>query len=177
MNQVRESLPKPVKDFFYKLSDYLDTELYFYGSINRSDYIHGQSDIDVAIFTDNENSIISKLQHFLHVKRDAFDKVVWKLRGTVVYGYKIKCEEFMDIKCEIAIYNTNYKETLLEEFKSNDYIPWHIAILLYIIKTIHYTIPILSKQTYMKLKVYIFNTLLNNKKDYIFYVIKANKDN
>ena len=177
MNQVRESLPKPVKDFFYKLSDYLDTELYFYGSINRSDYIHGQSDIDLAIFTDNENSVISKLQHFLHVKRDAFDKVVWKLRGTIVYGYKIKCEEFMDIKCEIAIYNTNYKETILEEFKSNDYIPWHIAILLYIIKTIHYTIPILSKPTYMKLKVYIFNTLLNNKKDYIFYVIKANKDN
>lgn len=172
MTQVRESLPNHVKEFFYKLSDYLDNQLYFYGSINRSDYIHGQSDIDVAIFTDNESSEITKLQHFLHVKRDAFNKVVWKLRGTVIYGYKIKCEEFLDIKCEIAIYNTEYKQLLLQEFKSNDTIPWYIAILLFIIKTLHYKIPLISKQTYMKYKVYIFNKLVENKKDYIFYVIK-----
>jgi predicted nucleotidyltransferase len=177
MNQVRESLPKPVKDFFYKLSDYLDTDLYFYGSINRSDYLHGQSDIDVAIFTDNENSVISKLQHFLHVKRDAFDKVVWKLRGKMIYGFKIKCDKYIDIKCEIAIYNNNYKETLLEEFKSYNYVPFHLAILLYLLKTLHYTIPILSKKTYMSYKVYIFNTLLLNKKDSVFFVMKSNKDN
>lgn len=172
MNEIRESLPNHVKEFFYRLRNYLDTELYFYGSINRSDYIHGQSDIDIAIFTENESSVISKLQHFLHVKKDAFNKVIWKLRGNVIYGYKIKCEEFMDIKCEIAIYNIEYKQLLLEEFKSNDNIPLHLAILIFILKTFHYTIPLISKSTYMNWKVYIFNTLVTNKKDYLFYVIK-----
>jgi predicted nucleotidyltransferase len=177
MNQVRESLPNSVKDFFYKLSEYLDTELYFYGSINRSDYIHGQSDIDIAIFTDNEYSLISKLQHFLHCKRNAFDKVVWKLKSKMIYGFKIKCDKFMDIKCEIAIYNNVFKDTLLEEFKSYNYVPFHLAILLYILKTFHYTFPLLSKKTYTKYKVYIFNTLLLKKTNTVFFVIDKSKDN
>ena len=54
MNAIRDDFPKEVKDFFKRLENYLDDELYFYGSVNRSDYIHGKSDIDVAIFTDNE---------------------------------------------------------------------------------------------------------------------------
>jgi predicted nucleotidyltransferase len=172
MNQIRESLPKSVKDFFNKLSQYLDTELYFYGSINRSDYIHGKSDIDIAIFTDNENSTIAQLQHFLHVKRDAFDKVVWKLNGKMIYGYKIKCEKNIDIKCEIAIYNNDYKGILLDEFKTYNYVPFHLAILLFLLKTLHYTLPLISKKTYMSYKVYIFNKLLLNKKDTVFFVIK-----
>ena len=69
MNKIRDDFPEDLKNFFIDLQNYLDTELYFYGSVNRSDYVHGKSDIDVAIFTDNEYSTISKLQHFLHVKR------------------------------------------------------------------------------------------------------------
>jgi predicted nucleotidyltransferase len=175
MNQIRDSLPTSVKEFFYKLSDYLDTELYFYGSINRSDYLHGQSDIDVAIFTDNEDSVITKLQHFLHVNRKSFDKVVWKLKGKMIYGYKIKCDKFMDIKCEIAIYNNSFKETLLEEFKLYNHLPFLIAILLSIVKTFYYTIPLLSKKKYMSYKTYIFNTLLINKQNTVFFVIDQSK--
>jgi len=153
MNTIRETLPKSVKEFFYKLSEYLDTELYFYGSINRSDYIHNKSDIDTAIFTDNEESIINKLQHFLHVKRDAFDKVIWKINGKTIYGYKIKCDKYIDIKCEIAIYNNEYKE------------------ILFMLKTIHYTIPILSVKTYAYYKRIIFNEILFKKKDTVFFLI------
>ena len=107
---MRNDFPSDVKKFFINLQKYVDTDLYFYGSVNRPDYVHGKSDIDVAIFTDNEYSIITKLQHFLHVKRNAFDKVVWKLEGKMVYGYKIKCDEYTNIKCEIAIYNNNFKK-------------------------------------------------------------------
>ena len=71
MNKIRDDFPENIKDFFVNLQNYLDTDLYFYGSVNRSDYVHGKSDIDVAIFTDNEYSTITKLQHFLHVKRSA----------------------------------------------------------------------------------------------------------
>ena len=114
---MRSDFPQKTKDFFKRMENYLDTELIYYGSVNRPDYVHDKSDIDVAIFTDNEYSIMAKLQHFLHVKQNAFDKVVWKLNGKVLYGYKIKCEKYIDIRCEIAIYNNEYKDILLPEIK------------------------------------------------------------
>jgi len=170
MNVIRDDFPKEVKDFFKRLENYLDTDLYFYGSVNRSDYIHNKSDIDVAIFTDNEYSIINKLQHFLHVKRNAFDKVVWKLNGTMIYGYKIICEKYIDIKCEIAIYNNDFKETILNEVRNYN-VPIYISILLFIIKILYYNFPIISKKTYMTYKRQIFDTYLR-KKDTIFFLLK-----
>lgn len=169
---IRDDFPKNVKDFFRRLKNYLDTELYFYGSVNRDDYIHDKSDIDIAIFTDNEYSIITKLQHFLHVKREAFDKVIWKLEGNMIYGYKIKCEKYIDINCEIAIYNNDFKPILLKEITRYNSIPPHIAFLLFIIKTMYYTLPIISKKTYSSYKRYIFNELMLQKRDTIFLLLK-----
>ena len=153
MNIIRDDFPKDIKDFFKRLENYLDTDLYFYGSVNRSDYVHGKSDIDIAIFTDNEYSIMNKLQHFLHVKRNAFDKVVWKLYGNMVYGYKIICDKYIDIKCEIAIYNNNFKEIILNEIRLYNSIPIYISILIFILKLFYYTFPIMSKKKYSEYKI------------------------
>jgi hypothetical protein len=172
MNVIRNDLPKDLKDFFKRLEDYLDTKLYFYGSVNRPDYDHGKSDIDVAVFTDNEYSTMVKIQHFLHVKRNAFDKVVWKLEGEMIYGYKIKCEKYINYKCEIAIYNNEFKKTLLADMRNYNVIPVHIGILLYILKMLHYTVPLLSSKTYSDYKRLLFNKLMINKQDTVFYLMK-----
>ena len=169
MNTIRNDLPKNIKDFFYKLKDYLETELYFYGSVTRSDYVPDKSDIDVAIFTDNEHSIISKLQHFLHVKRSDFDKVVWKLNGKMIYGYKIKIDK---VNGEIAIYNDDFKEVLLEEFtkplKNNTILT---ASILYLLKLLYYQIPIIPKNKYIEWKRYVLNVMMG-KKESVFFVLK-----
>ena len=172
MNKIRDDFPKNVKDFFKRLENYLDTDLYFYGSVNRTDYVHGKSDIDVAIFTDNEYSAMNKLQHFLHVMRNAFAKVVWKINGEMMYGYKIKCDKYIDINCEIAVYNNDFKETILKEIKQYNSVPFHISILVFMLKTIHYTFPLISSKTYLKCKRYLFNVLMLNKKDTIFFLMK-----
>jgi hypothetical protein len=172
MNVIRDDFPKEIKDFFKRLENYLDTDLFFYGSVNRSDYVHGKSDIDIVVFTDNEYSVINKLQHFLHVKRNAFDKLVWKLNGKMIYGYKIKCEKYMDIKCEIAIYNNDFKEIIMDEIKQYNNIPLYISVMLFILKSLHYTLPILSNKTYSEYKRYIFNDIMLKKKDTIFFLIK-----
>ena len=175
MNTIRDDLPKDFKNFFKRLENYLDTDLYFYGSINRDDYVHDKSDIDIAIFTDNEYSVMTKLQHYLHVKRDAFDKIVWKIEGTIVYGYKIKCDKYTDSKCEISIYNNDFKEIILKDISKGISIPLHIEILLCILKTLYYTFPILSSNTYSLYKRFIFNTIIVNKKDTSFVLLKQNK--
>jgi predicted nucleotidyltransferase len=169
MNNLRQDLPENVKKFFKKMSYYLDTELYFYGSVTRSDYVPGKSDIDVAIFTDNEYSVISKLQHFLHVKRSDFDKVLWKLNGKMIYGYKVKVE---DINSEIAIYNNEFKPIILEEFNKpilNKTIL--TTILLYLLKLFYYQIPLLPKKTYTNLKRYVLNEMMG-KKESVFFLMK-----
>lgn len=172
MNRIRNDFPQKLKEFFINLQNYLDTDLYFYGSVNRSDYVHGKSDIDVAIFTENEYSTMTKLQHYLHVKRNAFDKVVWKLEGKIIYGYKIKCDKHINSKCEIAIYNESFKDILLPEISSYNTTPFHVSILLFMLKSIYYTIPLLSSKTYMTYKRYIFNNIMFDKKDTAFLVLK-----
>ena len=172
MNNIRNDLPKDYKQFFKQLENYLDTDLYFYGSINRPDYVHDKSDIDIAIFTDNEYSMMTKLQHFLHVNRNAFDKIVWKLEGKMIYGYKIKCDKYINIKCEIAIYNSDFKDLLLTDMKKYNVIPTMIAIPLFILKTMYYTLPIISQKTYSEYKRYLFNEIMINKKDSVFLLLK-----
>jgi predicted nucleotidyltransferase len=175
MNTLRNDLPKNIKEFFNNISKYINNELIFYGSVTRSDYVPGKSDIDVAIFTDNEQSEISKLQQVLHVKRDAFDKIVWKLNGKMIYGYKIVCEKYTDINCEIAIYNNDFKELLLDEFNKplkNQSI--FIFALLYILKTFYYHIPLLPQKTYINLKRIILNDLMG-KKESVFFVLRKQR--
>ena len=77
METTKNNLPPNVKDFFYNLSEYLDTKMLYFGSVQRSDYVPGKSDIDVDIFTDNENSVIAKMQHFLGVSKKEFKSIVW----------------------------------------------------------------------------------------------------
>lgn len=175
MNGIRDDFPKELNDFFKQLENYIDTELYFYGSVKRTDYVHNKSDIDVAVFTDNEYSMMAKLQHFLKVKQNAFDKVVWKLNGKMIYGYKINCEKYIDLKCEIAIYNNDFKEIILKDMRKYNSIPFHIGILLFILKTLHYTFPILSSKTYSAYKRVVFNQIMINKKDTSFVLLKKNK--
>ena len=172
MNVIRDDFPKELKNFYRGLENYLDTSLYFYGSVNRPDYVHNKSDIDVAIFTDNEYSTMAKLQHYLHVKKNAFDKVVWKLEGKMIYGYKIKCDKYINAKCEIAIYNNEFKEVLLADMRQYSVIPPHIGFLLFILKTLHYTVPLLSEKNYSAYKRILFNKLMVDKKDTVFLLLK-----
>ena len=171
MNTIPTILPKKVQDVFRRIENDLDTELYFYGSVTRSDYIPNKSDIDVAIFSDNEYSDMNKLNHILIVKRSDFYKVVWKLNGKIVYGYKVKIKA---INCEISIFNNDFKEMLLDEYtKPNKNQSLFIYCLIYLLKMFYYQIPIIPKQTYIELKRYIMNVLISNKES-VYFLIKEN---
>jgi predicted nucleotidyltransferase len=171
MNKIRDDYPPDLKKFLIDLQSYIDTDIYLYGSVNRIDYVHGKSDIDIGIFTDNEYSMMTRLQHFLHVKRDAFDKIVWKLEGKMIYGYKIKCDKYINSKCEISIYNNDFKETIINDWNNYKAIPFYISILLFILKTLYYKFPILSQETYAKYKRFIFNRIIVDKSNSMFILL------
>jgi hypothetical protein len=163
METTKNKLPENVKIFFNDLSKYLDTKLLFYGSVQRQDYFPGSSDIDVDVFTDNIGSTISRMQHFLHVKKSSFKKIIWRLshNGEMVYGRKIMYKNpDLDISVEFSIYDNKNKKGVLEQHLKKTVIPFYATILLFIIKKLYYDLHILSLSSYKYLKMKILSTCI-----------------
>ena len=151
MEKTKNEMPPYAKHFFFKLGNYLDTKIYYYGSIQRSDYFPESSDIDVDIFTDNESSIISKLKNFLGVKSYKFKKFVYKLHKSnkIVYGVKVKYQDIEhNFSTEISIYPDKNKEDVLEEHNSKTDLPFYILYMLIVLKFFYYNLGFLSKDLY-----------------------------
>jgi predicted nucleotidyltransferase len=155
------------------LSSYLDIPFYYYGSIQRDDYIKGKSDIDVAIFTDNEQSVIFKMQHYLKVDKEKFKKVLWKLKqnNTITYGYKLKYEKDK-MNIEFAVYNEKSKKDIIEFQDNTILIPFYIKWILSLLKVLHYQLNILPSNYYMFLKRKVFSLGTNQGHEELFIVLK-----
>lgn len=158
------------------LSEYLDTELYYYGSIQRNDYVAGKSDIDVAIFTDNEKSVMLKLQNYLHVDKSNFRKVLWKLKqnDNITYGYKLKYET-KTMHFEFAIYNIKSKKDVIAFQDTTILIPFYVTWILQILKLLYYQLKILPYNWYMDLKRNIFTWGTDDGHAEQFIVLKNDK--
>lgn len=158
MDKIRNKLTPNEEVFFENMSQYIDKELFFYGSIRRSDYVKGKSDIDIDIFTDNENSTIHKLCNFLNVKRSDFKKIIYKTNNTLVYGYKTKyASEDGKLNLEISVYNDKYKSLVLYDHDNECYLPIYITLCLYVIKYLYYNLEILPVSVYRRCKQFLMN--------------------
>lgn len=160
MDEFNNKLTDNQKIFLNKLKNYIDdeAEIKFYGSIKRFDYIPEKSDIDIAIFTDNENSIISKLINFLDITKSEIRKVVYKIDSKVVHGYKLKYEDIKNkISVEMAIFNFKYKYLIKKQHEHADNLPFYMICALFIVKHFYYTFNIIDDKVYGTLKQYIIH--------------------
>lgn len=155
MQTTKNELTKNEKIFFDGVSNYLESPLYFYGSIQRSDYLQGQSDIDVGIFTDNETATVARLMNYLHIPKSAFKGFAIEhhrnnkiIKGVKVF-YKDPSGEF---SAEFAIVNTTYKNLFLTYHEDKTILPFYISFCLIILKIFHYQIGILPHSYYATLK-------------------------
>ena len=163
MEKTRNKLPDNINKFFDDLTKYMDTKLYFFGSVQRNDYIHGLSDIDIDIFTDNIDSIISKMQHFLHIKKKKIKKIIWKNEKNNLFfnGYKIYYQNTnLGFSVDFCIYDNKFKNDILEKHLIQINIPYYISVMLYIIKIIYYKLNIIDYYTFKYLKNKIFSICL-----------------
>jgi hypothetical protein len=162
MENTKNKLLPYESDFFDKLSNYLETPLYFYGSIQRDDYFPGKSDIDVDIFTENMHSTISKMQNFLNVDKNNFIKFVNKplKKTSFIKGYKLKYEEpHNNLSTEFSIYDIQNKDDMIFEHGRKTELPLVVSIMLIIIKFLYYTVGILPKFIYKKIKNYLMDSV------------------
>jgi predicted nucleotidyltransferase len=171
METTKNAMPEYNNIFFEKLKIYLDSKIYFFGSVQRDDYFPNGSDIDISIFTDNVNSILTKLSNFLNITRQDFKKIFWRLNydDTLVTGYKYMHKEpDKNFVVEISIYNEKYKHGILMEQNGKRDLPYYATFLLIIIKYLYYTLNIIPIEWYISLKKIILTKLIfKDDDDYI----------
>ena len=152
---ANNKLSEHATSFFNRLRDYLETQLYFYGSILRTDYVDCRSDIDVDIFTDNEGRTISQMSAFLHIPFQKFKKIIWRSRITnrLIHGHKVMYHDTENpLKVEFSIYNEKNKREILAEHLSKSNLPTYASIILWILKILFYHLQIISTENYRFLK-------------------------
>ena len=166
METTKNEMTAYAKQFFNKLSNYLDTKIYFYGSIQRDDYFPQSSDIDVDIFTSNESSTIAKLQNFLGVKKYEFKKFVYSVgkNKKLIYGKKVKYEDpDNNFSTELSIYKEEDKDEILNVHRSKIFLPFFISWILIFLKFLYYNLGLLPKEIFMYLKNSTMNLLGDSK--------------
>jgi hypothetical protein len=177
METTYNNIPVKAKRFLTQLSDYLGIPLLYYGSIQRADFFEGHSDIDVDIFTDNEDSTLNMMQQFMKRPAYKFKKVAWRLHDSkqMVYGHKIMYKDPQDeFKVEFSIYNERFKENILAEHIKKTVLPWYCTFILLILKTLHYKMGIFPDEIFSYLKNKIL-TLFIGEADAEFVSVEVNK--
>lgn len=173
METTNNKLTSYQQIFFNNLSNYLDTTLYFFGSVQRFDYFPNSSDIDVTIFTDNHNSTILKLIQFLDIDKSNVKKIVWNVSDKIIInGFKINYKDIDNhLYVDFSIYNEKYKDIVLNEHNSKKEIPFYATCLLVILKFCYYKLNIVSNNIYIKTKRFILNKLIKNTDDNNFVML------
>jgi predicted nucleotidyltransferase len=157
MDINNKKLTQPQRDMLNKISIYIDKPIYIYGSINRFDYIPNKSDIDIDIFTENESSTINMLSTILNLNKTNFSKILSKINSSLIFGYKTKyLDEINGINFEISIYNEKYKSVVLYDHHNLD-LPFHITLVLYILKILFYNLNLISKENYSRCKNFLMH--------------------
>lgn len=168
METTKNAMPEYTNMFFNKLKNYLDTKIYFFGSVQREDYFPKQSDIDVAIFTDNIKRTLSQLKNFLQIDSSELHNIVWRLNvdDSLVNGYKVMYKEpERNLVVEISIYDETFKHGILSEYNGKRELPSVVICLLMIIKYFHYSLSIIPNEWYTYLKRFVLSTVIFLKED------------
>ena len=181
METTKNDLSPYESIFFKKLENYLDTKLYFFGSIQRYDYFPGISDIDVDIFSDNVSRTISQIQNYLHIDKKTTSKFIYKInteksKYTIISGYIIKYKDpEQSLNIEFSIYDEKFKDLVLYEHTRKSSLPFFVTIFLVIVKYLYYVFSIIPKFIYKFFKNFLMNTCIDGK-DAEFVVVDMEKD-
>ena len=190
METIRNKISPRTQHFFNSLSNYLDTKLYYFGSVQRADYFPQGSDIDVDIFTDNEQATMIQMQHFLQrwtmksptqmgnkaiertkgvkVSKKDFKRFVWRLNENdrIVYGHKIMYKDPEgEFAAEFSIYNTKVKDWILDEHRLKTFLPFYATGVLFILKFLFYTMGVIPASLYTYIKKFTLSTFIGLKYD------------
>ena len=166
MEKYKDKLDDYKYNFLLDLQTHLNQELIFFGSINRMDYFKNNSDIDLAIITDNTHSVLFKIQHYLNVDKTNIKKIYQqfnKKTTNIVRGYKIKYKDVdRNFRFDLVVYDEKYRPFVLDNIYKHNTMPIVLSALLCILKFLFYKLYLFPKSFFMQLKNAIFYFQYNN---------------
>jgi hypothetical protein len=167
METTYNKLPEQTETLLIQLKNYLQTPLYFYGSVQRIDYLSDDSDVDVDIFTSNEKTTIYSLINFFKLKKSDISPCVYhSSTNETIKCYKLEYNNpIKKIRLEISIYNEKDKQTILNEHINHSNMPFICTLLLLILKIFYYKLGIIDKDAFLELK-HVFIHLFDKKKPF-----------
>ena len=170
MEDIKDRLGEYKYNFFNNLQNYLDTELYFYGSIKRFDYISNSSDIDIIVITDNVKSILSKTQTYLNISKDKTQTIFQQhtvYDKGIITGYKLKYQKDENgLEFDLLIYDEKYRNIVLKNIYGINNLPLYMITILYIIKILYYKLNLISRRIYINFKNSLFACYFNGELRY-----------
>jgi len=171
MEAVKDRLSERNYYFLKKFQEYIGSELIFFGSIKRCDFIQKYSDIDIAIITDNVSETISKLKHFFDIDNRKLSKTVQIFNANyeknLAYGYKTNLYDYdNDLYLEIIIYDEKFRYVVEKNIEITNNMPFYITYFMILIKIIHYKLNVITKDMYILFKKIFYG----------FYLHKVNDD-
>ena len=166
MEKYKDKLDDYKYNFLLDLQTHLNQELIFFGSINRMDYFKNNSDIDLAIITDNTHSVLFKIQHYLNVDKTNIKKIYQqfnKKTTNIVRGYKIKYKDVdRNFRFDLVVYDEKYRPFVLDNIYKHNTMPIVLSTLLYILKFLFYKLYLFPKSFFIQIKNAIFYFQFNN---------------
>ena len=166
MEKYKDKLDEYKYNFLVDLQNHLNQEFIFYGSINRMDYFKNNSDIDIAIITDNTHSVLFKIQHYLNIDKTNIKKIYQqfnKKNTNIVRGYKIKYKDVENnFRFDMNVYDEKYRTFVLDNIYKHNTMPIVLSALLCILKFLFYKLYLFPKSFFMQIKNAIFYFQYNN---------------
>jgi hypothetical protein len=164
MEEIKDRLGEYKYNFFNKLQNYIECELIFFGSIKRIDFFKNASDIDIIIISDNVKSLLYKVQNYLNIKKSSIQKIYqqYSVNDNIVSGYKIKYDDKNnDISFDLLIYDDKFRKNVMKNINDINNLPIYMLVILYILKSLHYSLYLIPKSIYVYLKCFIFYCYFN----------------
>lgn len=168
MEDIKERLSEKNYHFLKKIQDYIGSELIFFGSIKRIDFLQKYSDVDIAIISDNVENTLVRLKNFLNIDNGKIRKIFQRFsnNNNIVYGYKTNYNDIdNDLSLEIVLYDEKYRKQIINSVNNINNFPFYITYILFIIKLLHYKLNIISNKTLKFFKKKLMSNYLNQKED------------
>ena len=164
MEEIKERLTEQNYHFLKKFQEYIGSELIFFGSIKRCDFLQKYSDIDIAIISDNVENTLVKLKHFLNMDTQKIRKIFQKFPNTtnIVHGYKTNYNDINnDLSLEIILYDEKYRTHVINSVNNINNFPFYITYILFIIKILYYKLNMISDKLFKYIKQLLMENYLN----------------
>jgi len=164
MEEIKYRLTEQNYHFLKNFQEYIGSELIFFGSIKRCDFLQKYSDIDIAIISDNVENTLVKLQNFLNLPHRKIRKIFQKFPNTtnIVHGYKTNYNDINNnLSLEIILYDEKYRTHVINSVNNINNFPFYITYILFIIKILYYELNIISNKLFKYIKSFLMENYLN----------------